>query len=54
MPENGQQTTKGPQASGIVDAVRGAVVDVVFESGALPPINSALIVQWDRPHDIDA
>ena len=37
-------TTKG-----IVIAVRGAVVDVRFDAGALPPINSALLVQWDRP-----
>lgn len=34
---------------GVVHAVRGAVVDVVFSSSELPPINSALFVQWDRP-----
>jgi len=34
---------------GVVHAVRGAVVDVVFASADLPAINSALIVKWDRP-----
>ncbi len=33
---------------GRVTAVRGAVVDVVFE-GDLPPVNDALVVEWDRP-----
>lgn len=36
-------------ARGTVDAVRGAVVDVVFDAADLPQINSALIVEWDRP-----
>jgi F-type H+-transporting ATPase subunit beta len=36
-------------AYGIIDAVRGAVVDVVFSGVDLPPINSALVVEWDRP-----
>ena len=34
---------------GIVHAVRGAVVDVVFVGAELPPINTALHVEWDRP-----
>ncbi|MFZ7089921.1 F0F1 ATP synthase subunit beta [Primorskyibacter sp. 2E233] len=34
---------------GTVYAVRGAVVDVVFDKESLPAINSALIVEWDRP-----
>lgn len=34
--------------TGRVDAVRGAVVDVVFTAETLPPINTALIVEWDR------
>ncbi|WP_020176292.1 F0F1 ATP synthase subunit beta [Methyloferula stellata] len=34
---------------GTVVAVRGAVVDVVFDSAVLPPINTALVVEWDRP-----
>jgi len=33
---------------GIILAVRGAVVDVVFEENALPQINSALVVEWDK------
>jgi F-type H+-transporting ATPase subunit beta len=36
-------------AKGIVDAVRGAVVDVVFAGADLPQINSALVVEWDWP-----
>jgi F-type H+-transporting ATPase subunit beta len=36
-------------AYGIIDAVRGAVVDVVFSGVDLPAINSALVVEWDRP-----
>ncbi|ASJ74756.1 F0F1 ATP synthase subunit beta [Granulosicoccus antarcticus] len=34
---------------GVVHAVRGAVVDVVFAGSELPPINSALVVKWDKP-----
>ena len=34
---------------GTVISVRGAVVDVQFDGTALPPINTALIVAWDRP-----
>jgi len=30
-------------------SVRGAVVDVAFANGALPPIDTALVVGWDRP-----
>lgn len=37
------------QIDGIVHAVRGAVVDVIFAGADLPPINSALIVAWDQP-----
>jgi F-type H+/Na+-transporting ATPase subunit beta len=38
---------------GRVASVRGAVVDVRFDGGALlPPINSALIVSWDRPKTV--
>ena len=37
------------QPLGIVHAVRGAVVDVVFAGADLPQINSALVVEWDRP-----
>lgn len=34
---------------GTVKSVHGAVVDVRFEEAPLPPINTALIVKWDRP-----
>ncbi|WP_026606801.1 F0F1 ATP synthase subunit beta [Methylocapsa acidiphila] len=34
---------------GSVVSVRGAVVDVNFDGGVLPPINTALVVEWDRP-----
>ena len=35
---------------GRVTAVSGSVVDIAFPPGALPPINTALDVQWDGPH----
>src|ERR1700724_4072882 len=37
---------------GSVASVRGAVVDVSFDGETLPPINTALIVQWDRPEQL--
>lgn len=40
------------EISGTVVSVRGAVVDVGFEGQVLPPINSALIVEWDRPEPL--
>jgi F-type H+-transporting ATPase subunit beta len=35
---------------GRVTSISGSIVDVVFPSGALPPINNALEVDWDGPH----
>ncbi|MGB7973015.1 MAG: F0F1 ATP synthase subunit beta [Roseiarcus sp.] len=35
-------------SNGRVVSVHGAVVDVTFEAGALPPVNTELVVQWDR------
>jgi F-type H+/Na+-transporting ATPase subunit beta len=35
--------------TGIVVSVRGAVVDVRFDDQPLPPINTALLAEWDRP-----
>jgi F-type H+-transporting ATPase subunit beta len=35
--------------AGRVHAVRGAVVDVRYDSGTLPALNEALLVEWDRP-----
>ncbi|MCB9994593.1 MAG: F0F1 ATP synthase subunit beta [Hyphomicrobiaceae bacterium] len=34
--------------TGIIVSVRGPVVDVRFEGGDLPPVNTALNVLWDR------
>ncbi len=39
-------------ATGVIVSVRGAVVDVVFDGAALPPVNSALVVEWDRPEPL--
>jgi len=39
-------------ATGTVLSVRGAVVDVTFRGAALPPIDTALIVEWDRPEQL--
>jgi F-type H+/Na+-transporting ATPase subunit beta len=41
-----------PAATGVVTSVRGAVVDVRFDGVVLPPINTALIVEWDRPEPL--
>ena len=37
---------------GSVASVRGAVVDVSFDGGTLPAINTALVVDWDRPESL--
>ena len=39
-------------AGGVVTSVRGAVVDVAFDGSTLPAINSALVVEWDRPEPL--
>lgn len=44
--------TSPPHARGQVWAVHGAVVEVRFEPEDLPPINTALYVQWDRPETL--
>jgi F-type H+-transporting ATPase subunit beta len=41
-----------PVTIGSVISVRGAVVEVRFDSGALPPIDTALVVAWDRPEPL--
>ena len=38
--------------AGTVASVRGAVVDVSFDGDVLPSINSALVVEWDRPEPL--
>ena len=47
MRQREEQTT-GKQSEGVVHAVKGAVVDVVFTQSELPPINASLSVAWDR------
>lgn len=42
------QSNNGDNLHGVVHAVRGAVVDVLFKDSDLPPINSSLIVAWDQ------
>jgi F-type H+-transporting ATPase subunit beta len=37
---------------GTVVSVRGAVVDVAFDGETLPLINTALIVEWNRPEPL--
>src|SRR5271170_1902234 len=37
---------------GSIVSVRGAVADVAFDAAPLPTINSALIVEWDRPESL--
>ena len=49
MKNQSDQPVKHPTPCGVVHAVRGAVVDVVFAETDLPQINSALIVECDRP-----
>ncbi len=39
-----------PAPTGRVIAVRGAVVDIGFDAGDLPAIDTALIVQWSLPN----
>jgi F-type H+/Na+-transporting ATPase subunit beta len=41
-------TDSGARAKGTVIAVRGAVVDVGFPAGRLPPIGEELVIEWDR------
>jgi len=36
----------------MVVSVRGAVVDAAFPAGSLPPVNTALFVEWDRPETL--
>lgn len=49
MPKTEKHLTDKAVPGGVVHAVRGAVVDVVFAGADLPCINSALVVEWDRP-----
>jgi F-type H+-transporting ATPase subunit beta len=42
----------GATPEGMVIAVRGAVVDVLFADAVLPAIDTAMIVDWDRPEPL--
>lgn len=48
MRANESNSNVQASSEGIILAVRGAVVDVSFSQIELPPINSALVVEWDR------
>ncbi len=39
-------------ADGTVLSVRGAVVELRFEAGVLPAVNTAIAVAWDRPETL--
>jgi F-type H+-transporting ATPase subunit beta len=41
--------TTAPGQRGVIVTVRGAVVDAVFDGETLPPVNTELVVEWDRP-----
>jgi F-type H+/Na+-transporting ATPase subunit beta len=45
----GARMTPSAHPRGKVVAVRGAVIDVAFERGPLPPIEEALTIEWDQP-----
>ncbi len=47
-----QSSAGSQQPGGTVVSVRGAVVDVRFETGKLPEINTALNVRWDREESL--
>jgi len=44
--------TGSKKLAGMIVAVRGAVVDVVFEPAELPRLDEALIVEWDQPEKL--
>jgi F-type H+-transporting ATPase subunit beta len=49
---NAGDGTRPATATGTVTAVRGSVVDVTFAEGALPPLETALEVDWDMPEPL--
>jgi F-type H+-transporting ATPase subunit beta len=52
MPEPDESPVSDRPPSGEVVAVREAIVDVRFPQGALPAIDTALSVAWDRPDSL--
>ena len=55
VPAAARRCPPGSEA-GVIVSVHGAVVDVMFSAapggGALPAINTELVVQWDRPEPL--
>jgi F-type H+-transporting ATPase subunit beta len=47
--ERGEAAVASAALVGKIVSVQGAVVDVRFEASSLPAINTALVVDWDRP-----
>jgi len=47
-------TDQQSEIRGAVLAVRGAVIDVLFEDADLPKLEEALVVEWDRPETLIA
>ncbi len=47
-----EQILNADISAGAVVSVRGAVVDVRFDGRRLPPVNTALLVAWDRPQSL--
>jgi F-type H+/Na+-transporting ATPase subunit beta len=47
-----QDSTSVPETVGSVRSIRGAVVDVRFSGCALPPVNTALVIEWNRPEPL--
>ena len=45
-------TADAAPSAGVVASVRGAVVDVDFGTGTLPAIDTAMLVDWDRPEKL--
>ncbi len=48
--EQSGESTARDAVMGRVVAVSGSVVDIAFEPGCLPPVNTALEIEWDGPH----
>ena len=44
--------TQSTKPTGKVLAVRGAVIDVVFDGAELPCLDEALVVEWDQPETL--
>lgn len=52
VPRPKESTFSSNRALGRVVAVRGAVVDVAFDTAELPRLGEALIIEWDQPEPL--